>query len=48
MLWAIAVLLIVFWFLGLVSGNIMGNFFHIARVIAIIAMLVKIVDDCSD
>jgi hypothetical protein len=48
MLWTIAVSLIVFWLLGLVSGYTMGNFIHIALVIAIIAILVQVEDDCSD
>jgi type III secretory pathway component EscV len=48
MLWTIAVALIIFWLLGLVGGYPMGNYIHIALVIAIIAMLVKMEDDCSD
>jgi hypothetical protein len=48
MLWTISVSLIIFWLLGLVSGYAMGNFIHIALVVAIIAMLVQIEDDCSD
>ena len=48
MLWTIAVSLIIFWLLGLVSGYTMGNFIHIALVVAIIAMLVQAEDDCSD
>jgi hypothetical protein len=48
MLWTIAVSLIVFCLLGLVSGYTMGNFIHIALVIAIIAILVQVEDDCSD
>jgi hypothetical protein len=48
MLWTIAVSLIIFWLLGLVSGYTMGNFIHIALFIAIVAMLVQVEDDCSD
>ncbi len=48
MLWTIAVVLIILWMLGLVSGYTMGNFIHILLVIAIIAMLIQIEDDCSD
>ncbi len=47
-MWTIAVSLIIFWLLGLVSGYTMGNFIHILLVIAIIAMLVQVEDDCSD
>ena len=40
MLWTIAVILIVLWLLGLVSGYTIGNFIHILLVIAIIMLLV--------
>ena len=48
MLWTVAVSLIIFWLLGMLSGYTMGNFIHIALVVAIIAMLVQVEDDCSD
>ena len=48
MLWTIAVSLITFWSLGLVSGYTMGDFIHIALVVAIIAMLIQAEDDCSE
>jgi hypothetical protein len=48
MFWTIAVSLIIFWLVGLVSGYTMSNFIHIALVVAIIAMLVQVEDDCSD
>jgi len=40
MLWTIAVILIVLWLLGLVSGYTIGNFIHILLVIAIIVLVV--------
>ncbi len=43
MLWTIAVVLIILWLLGLVSGYTMGNFIHILLVIAIIVVLVRII-----
>jgi len=43
MLWTIAVVLIVLWLLGLVSGYTMGSFIHILLVIAIIVVLVRII-----
>ena len=43
MLWTISVVLVVLWLLGLVSGYTMGNFIHILLVIAIIAVLVRII-----
>ena len=48
MLWMIAVALILFWLLGLVTGYMKGNFTHILLFIAIVAMLIQIEDDCSD
>ena len=43
MLWTLAVVLIVLWLLGLVSGYTMGNFIHILLVIAIIIVLVRVI-----
>jgi hypothetical protein len=43
MLWAIAVVLIILWMLGLVSGYTIGNFIHILLVIAIIIVLVRVI-----
>jgi hypothetical protein len=43
MLWMIAVVLIILWLLGLVSGYTMGNFIHILLVIAIIIVLVRVI-----
>jgi hypothetical protein len=48
MLWAIAVVLVILWLLGLVSGYTMGYFIHIPLFFAILAMLIQIEDDCSD
>jgi hypothetical protein len=43
MLWTIAVVLIILWALGLVSGYAIGNFIHILLVIAIIIVLVRVI-----
>jgi len=43
MLWTIAVIHIILWLLGLVSGYTMGNFIHILLVIAIIIVLVRVI-----
>jgi F0F1-type ATP synthase assembly protein I len=40
MLWTIAVILIVLWLLGLLTGYTLGYFIHILLVIAIIVLLV--------
>ena len=43
MLWTIAVVLVILWLLGLLSGYTMGNFIHILLVIAIIVVLVRVI-----
>ena len=43
MLWTIAVVLIILWLLGLVSGHTMGSFIHVLLVIAIVVVLVRII-----
>jgi hypothetical protein len=47
-LWTIAVVLVILWFSGLLSGYTTNNYIHIAFVMAIIAMLLQVEDDCSD
>jgi hypothetical protein len=43
MLWTIAVILIVLWLLGLVTGYTIGNFIHILLVIAIVVVLIGVI-----
>jgi len=43
MLWTLAVVLLVLWALGLVSGYTMGGFVHILIVLAVVAILVRII-----
>jgi hypothetical protein len=43
MLWTIAVVLIILWALGLISGYAIGNFIHILLVVAIIIVLVRVI-----
>jgi hypothetical protein len=43
MLWTIAVVMVILWLLGLVSGYTMGNFIHILLVVAIIVVLVRVI-----
>jgi len=43
MLWTIALVLLVLWFLGLVSSYTMGGFIHVLLVLAIIAVLVRVI-----
>jgi hypothetical protein len=43
MLWTIAVILIALWLVGWVGFHVMGGFIHILLVVAIIAVLVRII-----
>jgi hypothetical protein len=43
MLYTIALILIVLWLLGLVSGTTMGGFVHILLVIAIVVVLLRVI-----
>jgi hypothetical protein len=43
MLWTIFVILLILWFLGLVSGYTMGGVIHILLVIAIIVLVVRLI-----
>jgi hypothetical protein len=43
MIWTIAVILIVLWALGLVSGYTMGAFIHLLLVVAVVLILVRLI-----
>lgn len=43
MLWAIAVILLVLWVLGLVTSYTMGGFLHILLVIAAVVVLINVI-----
>jgi hypothetical protein len=43
MLWTIAVILLVLWFLGLVSSYTMGGFIHLLLVLAIVVVLIRVI-----
>jgi hypothetical protein len=43
MLWTIAVILLVLWLLGLVTGYTLGGLIHILLVIAVIVVIVRII-----
>jgi hypothetical protein len=43
MLWTIAIILIVLWALGLVSGYTMGAFIHVLLVVAVVLVLVRLI-----
>jgi Family of unknown function (DUF5670) len=43
MLYTIALILIVLWLLGLVTGSTMGGFVHILLVIAVVVVLLRLI-----
>jgi hypothetical protein len=43
MLYTIAMVLIILWLLGLVTGTTMGGFIHVLLVIAVIVVLLRII-----
>ena len=43
MLYTIAIVLIILWLLGLVSGAVMSQFIHILLVVAIVLILVRVI-----
>jgi asparagine N-glycosylation enzyme membrane subunit Stt3 len=43
MLWTIAVVLLILWLLGMVSSYTLGGFIHILLVLAVIAVLVRVI-----
>jgi hypothetical protein len=47
MLWTIAVVLVVLWALGMVTSYTMGGFIHILLVVAVIAVLFRVISGRS-
>lgn len=43
MLWTLAVILLILWALGLLTGYTLGGFVHVLIVIAIIALIFRLV-----
>lgn len=43
MLYTIAVILLILWLLGLVSGTTVGGFVHVLLVIAVIVVLLQVI-----
>jgi hypothetical protein len=43
MLWLIFTILLVLWLLGMVSGYMLGGFLHLLLVIAIAAVLIRVI-----
>jgi hypothetical protein len=44
MLYTIAVILVVLWLLGLVTSYTLGGFIHVLLVVAIIAVLLRVIN----
>lgn len=47
MLWTIAVILVVLWALGMVTSYTMGGFIHILLMVAVIAVLFRVISGRS-
>jgi len=47
MLWTIAVILLILWLLGMVSSYTFGGFIHILLVLAIVAVLIRLIQGRS-
>jgi hypothetical protein len=43
MLWTIAILLLILWMLGMVSSYTLGGFIHILLVLAVVAVLIRLI-----
>jgi hypothetical protein len=43
MLWTVFVLLMILWFLGMVSSYTLGGFIHILLILAIATVLIRII-----
>ena len=47
MLYTIAVILVVLWLLGLVTSYTLGGFIHVLLVVAVIAILLRVINGRS-
>jgi hypothetical protein len=47
MLWTIFVVLLVLWFLGMVSSYTLGGYIHILLVLAVAAVLIRLISGRS-
>ena len=47
MFWTIAVLLLILWMLGMVSSYTLGGFIHILLVLAVVAVLIRLIQGRS-
>jgi hypothetical protein len=47
MLWTIFIVLLVLWFLGMVSSYTLGGYIHILLVLAVVALLIRLISGRS-
>jgi hypothetical protein len=47
MLWTITVLLLILWLLGMISSYTMGGYIHILLVLAVVAVLIRLIQGRS-
>jgi hypothetical protein len=47
MLWTIFVVLLVLWFLGMVSSYTLGGYIHILLILAVVALLIRLISGRS-
>lgn len=47
MLWTIAVILVVLWFLGMVSAYTLGGFLHVLLFLAVVAVVIRLIQGRS-
>jgi hypothetical protein len=47
MLWTIAVILVIMWLLGMVTSYTLGGFIHLLLVLAIVAVLIRVIQGRS-
>ena len=47
MLWTVFVVLLILWFLGLVSSYTLGGFIHILLLLAVVALLIQLIQGRS-
>lgn len=43
MLWTIAVILLIMWLLGMISGTTLSGFVHLLLLLAIVAVLIQVI-----
>ena len=43
MLWTIAIILLILWVIGVATANVLGGFIHILLVLAVIAILIRLI-----